>query len=173
MMPFFYTLLLLIIIQRLLELFYARRNEKRMKRRGALEFGASHYKWIVLLHVAFFTALLVEVLQLEGTFGVAWPLFLALFIAAQIIRIWALKSLGPYWNTKIIVLPGAEKIAGGPYRFLPHPNYLVVAIEILTLPLIFGAWRTALVFTLANALLLLLVRIPAEEKALQMLKARR
>ncbi|MEZ0480894.1 isoprenylcysteine carboxyl methyltransferase family protein [Planococcus sp. SSTMD024] len=173
MMPIFYTILLIIVLQRIFELFYARRNEKKMKQKGALEFGAGHYKWIVLLHVLFFVALLVEVHQLNGTFGIAWPLFLFLFIMAQIVRIWALKSLGPYWNTKIIVLPGAEKIALGPYRFLPHPNYLVVAIEILALPLIFGAWRTALIFTVANALLLIFVRIPAEEQALEMLKTKR
>ncbi|MGM0898955.1 MAG: isoprenylcysteine carboxyl methyltransferase family protein [Bacillota bacterium] len=173
MMAFFYILLLLIILQRILELFYARRNEKSMKQRGALEFGAGHYKWIVLLHVSFFVALLIEVQQLGGTFGVVWPLFLSLFIIAQIVRVWSLKSLGPYWNTKIIVLPGAEKIVRGPYRFLPHPNYMVVAVEIFALPMIFGAWRTALAFTVANALLLLFVRIPAEEQALEMLKARR
>ena len=139
MITFFYILLFLIVLQRILELFHARKNEKEMKRRGALEFGSGHYKWIVLLHVSFFVALLIEVPQLDGTFGVAWPFFLFLFIVAQIVRVWALKSLGPYWNTKIIVLPGAEKIVRGPYRFLPHPNYLVVAVEILALPMIFGA----------------------------------
>src|SRR5690606_20225813 len=99
-----------------------------------------------------------------------WWVFLIVFAAAQILRVWALASLGRFWNTKILVLPGAKKVKKGPYRWLPHPNYIVVALEILSLPLIFGAWRTALVFTIANALLLLLVRIPAEEKALQQLE---
>lgn len=170
MMVFFYILLSIVIAQRLFELGYARLNEKRMKQKGAVEFGSGHYKWIVLLHVLFFIALVVEVWQAGGSLGVFWPLFLGLFLVAQIIRVWALASLGPYWNTKILVLPGAQRVAKGPYRFLPHPNYLVVAAEIFALPLIFGAWKTALAFSIANALLLLLVRIPEEERALGMLK---
>lgn len=94
-----------------------------------------------------------------------------IFAIAQVLRIWALSSLGRFWNTKILILPGAEKVKKGPYRWLPHPNYIVVALEIAALPLVFGAWRTALFFSIANALLLLLVRIPAEEKALQQLKS--
>ncbi|MBT2581391.1 isoprenylcysteine carboxylmethyltransferase family protein [Planococcus sp. ISL-109] len=169
-MVFFYTLLLIVILQRILEIVYARRNEKKMKQKGAIEFGADHYKWIVLLHILFFVFFIAETIQLGAALSAWWLLFLGLFIVAQIIRVWALTSLGPYWNTKIIVLPGAQKVARGPYRFLPHPNYWVVAAEILALPLIFGAWKTALFFTIANALLLLFVRIPAEERALEMLE---
>lgn len=166
---FFAVVFIFVIVQRLAEMLYAKSNEKRMKQQGAIESGAAHYKWIVLLHVLFFIALLVEVLFFDVMETGIWWLFLAIFIVAQILRVWALASLGQFWNTKILVLPGAEKVKKGPYRWIPHPNYIVVALEIFSLPLIFGAWRTALVFTIANALLLLLVRIPAEEKALQQL----
>lgn len=169
-MTFFYALFGFVVLQRLFEVMYARSNEKTMKKQGAIEAGADHYKWIVLLHVLFFISLLVEVVALEGGVGSAWLIFLAIFVAAQILRVWALASLGRFWNTKILVLPGADKVKSGPYRWLPHPNYIVVALEILSLPLIFGAWRTALIFSVANALLLLFVRIPAEEKALRALK---
>lgn len=170
MMIFFYIVFIFVIAQRLAEIVYAKSNEKRMKGEGAIESGAEHYKWIVLLHVLFFVALLVEVLYFDLADSGIWWVFLIVFAAAQILRVWALASLGRFWNTKILVLPGAKKVKKGPYRWLPHPNYIVVALEILSLPLIFGAWRTALVFTIANALLLLLVRIPAEEKALQQLE---
>jgi methyltransferase len=95
-----------------------------------------------------------------------WWLWLAVFVLAQGLRYWAIQSLGRYWNTRIIIVPGAKKIASGPYRYLRHPNYLAVALELLSLPLIFNAWITALAATLLNAWLLLTVRIPAEEKAL-------
>lgn len=170
MTPFFAVIFIFVILQRLAEVIYAKSNEKRMKQQGAIESGASHYKWIVLLHVLFFISLLIEVLFFEmADTGIRW-LFLIVFIVAQILRVWALASLGQFWNTKILVLPGAEKVKKGPYRWIPHPNYVVVALEIFSLPLIFGAWRTALVFSIANALLLLLVRIPAEEEALRQLE---
>ena len=169
-MTFFYFIFGFVILQRLLEVMYAKSNERLMKQQGAIEAGASHYKWIVLLHVLFFVSLLVEVQFTEADKWRTWFFFLLVFIVAQILRVWALTSLGRFWNTKILVLPGAEKVKSGPYRWIPHPNYVVVALEIASLPLIFGAWRTALMFTVANALLLLLVRIPAEEKALQQLK---
>lgn len=169
-MTFFYALIGFVVLQRLLEVVYARSNEKRMKSEGAIEAGATHYKWIVLLHIFFFIALILEVLVYSTGLSAAWQVFLLIFIAAQLLRFWALSSLGKFWNTKILVLPGAPKVRRGPYRWISHPNYVVVALELAALPLIFGAWRTALVFTIANALLLLLVRIPAEEKALQLLK---
>lgn len=168
-MTFFLTLITIVIVQRLLEVLYARANEKWMKREGAIEAGADHYKWIVLLHVLFFAALFLEVLWLGTERLSGWQFFLMLFIVAQILRVWALASLGRFWNTKILVLPGAVRVQRGPYRWIPHPNYIVVALELFSLPMIFGAWRTAVIFTVANALLLLFVRIPAEEKALELL----
>ncbi|QHJ69394.1 MULTISPECIES: isoprenylcysteine carboxyl methyltransferase family protein [Planococcaceae] len=167
MRGFFYIVFIFVILQRLAEMIYAKSNEKQMKKEGAIESGAAHYKWIVLLHLFFFIALLTEVLYFDLLDNRFWWVFLIVFVVAQILRVWALASLGRFWNTKILVLPGAEKVKKGPYRWLPHPNYIVVALEIASLPMIFGAWRTALVFSAANALLLLLVRIPAEEKALR------
>ncbi|MBT2570626.1 isoprenylcysteine carboxylmethyltransferase family protein [Planococcus sp. ISL-110] len=170
-MTFFYLLIGFVILQRLLEVVYARFNEKAMRKQGAVEFGAGHYKWIVLLHVLFFLSLLLETWTFGTELGSGWQIFLVIFAIAQLLRFWALASLGRFWNTKILILPGAALVKKGPYRWLPHPNYLVVAMEIAALPLIFDAWRTALIFSVANALLLLMVRIPAEEKALQQLKS--
>ena len=170
-MTFFFILFIFVVAQRLLEVVYARSNEKRMREQGAIEVGADHYKWIVLLHVLFFISLLGEVLYLQTEPAWGWQWFFIIFLIAQVLRIWSLASLGPFWNTKILVLPGASRVSRGPYRWLSHPNYVVVATEIVTFPLIFGAWRTALVFSIANALLLLYVRIPTEEQALQKLKS--
>ncbi len=170
-MTFFYLLIGFVVLQRLLEVVYARSNEKVMRRQGAIEVGAEHYKWIVLLHVLFFVSLLLESWISGIELGSGWQIFLVIFVGAQLLRFWALSSLGRFWNTKILILPGADKVKKGPYRWLPHPNYIVVVLEIATLPLIFGAWRTALIFSIANVLLLLFVRIPAEEKALRQLKS--
>lgn len=167
MRGFFYSVFFFVILQRLAEMVYAKSNEKWMTKEGAIESGAAHYKWIVLLHLFFFIALLIEVHYFDLLENRFWWIFLIVFVVAQILRVWALASLGRFWNTKILVLSGAEKVKKGPYRWLPHPNYIVVALEIASLPLIFGAWRTALIFSAANALLLLLVRIPAEEEALR------
>lgn len=108
-MTFFYIIVGFVVLQRLLEVAYARSNERFMKKQGAIEAGAAHYKWIVLLHVLFFVSLTVEVFYTGGNLGEAWPIFLLIFILAQILRVWALASLGRFWNTKILVLPGAKK----------------------------------------------------------------
>ncbi|KIL80252.1 isoprenylcysteine carboxyl methyltransferase family protein [Bacillus badius] len=170
-MSLFFLVFTFVVLQRLLEVIYARSNEKRMRAQGAIEFGAEHYKWIVLLHVLFFVSLLAEVFYIGMDLAPGWQWFFAGFLIAQLLRVWSLASLGPFWNTKILVLPGASKVKRGPYRWIPHPNYVVVAMEIASLPLIFGAWRTALIFSVANALLLLFIRIPAEEKALERLES--
>lgn len=96
-----------------------------------------------------------------------WWLWLMVFLLAQGLRYWAISSLGKYWNTRILIVPGARRVATGPYRFIPHPNYLAVALELFSLPLIFNAWITAIVATILNAILLLGIRIPAEERALR------
>lgn len=171
MISLFYIIFTFVIVQRLAEMVYAKSNEKVIRKKGAVESGAEHYKWIVLLHVLFFIALLTEVLYFKTEGSVIWWIFLIIFVVAQILRVWAIASLGRFWNTKILVIPGAEKVNKGPYRWLPHPNYIVVALELASLPMIFGAWRTAIVFTVANAILLLFVRIPAEEKALRELES--
>jgi methyltransferase len=154
------------IIQRLLELVIARRNEKWMKEQGAREFGLKHYQFIVLMHSLFFGVLLFEKITFSRELSAFWPLLAVLFFCTQLIRIWAITSLGRYWNTKIIVLPNVEVVRRGPYRFIKHPNYLVVSIELLIVPLMFGAYITAGLFTILN-ILMLSIRIPAEEKALR------
>lgn len=113
-----------------------------------------------------FVCYLLEVFIFEQNLSPFWPILLILFFLTQAGRVWALFSLGKYWNTKIIVLPGAEVVRRGPYRFIKHPNYAIVAAEFLVIPLMFQAYITAAVFTLLN-IMVLYVRIPAEEKALK------
>ena len=156
---------MLVALQRLLELVLARRNERRARARGAVEWGRGHYPLIVGLHSLWLVSTLVEGLLRGPVFPVYWPAALALFLLVQPLRYWAILSLGESWNTKILVVPGAKPVRGGPYRYLNHPNYVVVVVEILTFPLIFGAWLTALVFTLLNAVVLG-VRIREENRAL-------
>jgi methyltransferase len=164
----FYLVLAIIIIQRLAELRIARSNELWMKSKGALEFGQKHYKLMVMMHTLFFVALLAEVIVLKRGLSPYWPALLILFLVTQGVRVWALSSLGRFWNTKIIVLPNANIVRKGPYRFIKHPNYVIVTIELIVIPLLFQAYITAGVFTLLNAAMLY-IRIPAEEKALKQL----
>jgi methyltransferase len=164
-MLIFYLFFLIIAIQRLCELIIAKRNERWMKSRGAIEFGQEHYRLIVTVHAMFFVVYFLEVTAWQTKLSVLWPVLLSLFIVTQIIRIWALTSLGHYWNTKIIVLPQATIVKKGPYRFLKHPNYLVVTIEFIIIPMLFEAYFTAFLFTILNGIILS-IRIPAEEKAL-------
>ncbi|CAA9451510.1 MAG: Alkylpyrone O-methyltransferase (B. subtilis BpsB) [uncultured Rubrobacteraceae bacterium] len=155
----------LVAVQRLLELFRARRNERRARARGAIERGRGHYPYIVALHSLWLVSTLVEGLLRGPELPALWPVPLALFLLVQPLRYWALSSLGESWNTRILVVPGARPVRRGPYRYLSHPNYVVVVVEILTFPLIFGAWMTALVFTVLNAAVLF-VRIREENRAL-------
>ncbi|KMK75390.1 isoprenylcysteine carboxyl methyltransferase [Alkalihalobacillus pseudalcaliphilus] len=154
------------MVQRLFEVVIANRNKKWMEAQGAFEVGKEHYPFMVLMHIGFFFALIAEMVwkQPQLTSWAAVPF--CLFIIAQMIRIWALTSLGRYWNTRIIVLPGAKVITKGPYQFMRHPNYVVVVIELLCLPLIFQAYWTALIFSSLN-LLILSIRIKSEERALK------
>ena len=158
--------LTIVIIQRLVELFIAKQNEKWMKSQGAFEAGASHYPYMVAMHICFFVALIAEVIGLDRGLSAVWPLFLTLFLLAQLLRVWCLSSLGKYWNTKIIVLPHAKVVRKGPYKWIRHPNYLIVATELMVLPLLFNAYLTALLFTLLN-MWMMSVRIPVEEQALK------
>jgi methyltransferase len=156
----------LVVLQRLLELWYSRRNERRLRARGAVERGAGHYPLMVGLHSLWLISTLVEEFLRGPEIPTWWPVPLAAFLLVQPLRYWAIVSLGVNWNTRVLVLPGMKLVKSGPYRYFPHPNYVVVAVEILTFPLIFGAWITAIVFTLLNAALLL-VRIRTENRALK------
>lgn len=161
----FFIVISLVITQRLIEVFVAKRNEKRMLAQGAYEVGASHYPYMISLHVSFFVCLIAEVVIFDRGISPLFPLFFLIFLFVQALRIWCLTSLGQFWNTKIIILPGANVVTKGPYLFIRHPNYVVVCIEIALLPLMFQAYLTAISFTLLN-LAMLSVRIPLEEKAL-------
>lgn len=158
-----------LILQRLAELFIAKRNEKWMKDKGAYEVGARHYKWFVVVHSLFFISILLEVLSRPGAGQQLNLLLFILFLATQAVRIWCLVSLGRFWNTKIIILPGAKLVSKGPYRFIKHPNYWIVGIELFIIPLLFHAYITALLFPILH-LLLLRIRIPEEERALSALQ---
>jgi len=163
----FIGLFLFIVFQRIVELRIAKKNEQLLKAKGAIEYGQTHYKYIVILHVLFLVSFFIESIVKGVQLATWWWVALFIFVVAQAMRVWTLRSLGMYWNTKIIVLPKANVIRKGPYRFLRHPNYVIVAIELLSLPLMFQAYVTATVFSIANLCILMLVRIPAEENALR------
>jgi methyltransferase len=155
------AVLLLVVAQRLLELAVAERNTRRLLARGAVEHGRGHYPLFVLLHSAWLVALVVAVPWEREP---SWWL-LGLYLLLQPMRVWCIWSLGDRWTTRVIVPPGAAAVRRGPYRWLGHPNYLVVALELAVLPLAFGAWAVAIVFTALNALLLR-TRIGVENAAL-------
>jgi methyltransferase len=154
-------LVLLVALQRLAEVVWARRNERRLLAEGGIEVAAAHYPLFFVLHGSWLAALWLLV---PADAPVIW-LPLVLYALLQGARLWVIKSLGRYWTTRVITVPGAPLIKRGPYRWLKHPNYLVVASEIAVLPLAFGAWQIALVFSVLNALLLT-HRIRVEEQAL-------
>jgi len=151
--------------ERVGELVLSRRNVRRLLARGAREEGAGQFWMFVVLHALFPIALVLEVAG-GARSGPGWPLWLALWLLAQALRVAAVAALGERWNVRIVVLPGAPPIRRGIYRWLAHPNYLAVALEFVAAPLMFGAWRTALAGSLLNAGALAL-RIPAEERALR------
>lgn len=157
-----FVLLAYVIAERLLELVIARRNTVGLLARGAVEVGAGHYPVMIALHVSWLAAVVAWVAITDADVSV--PL-LILYVALQGLRFWVMGTLGPYWTTRIITLPDAPLIKSGPYRFLRHPNYVVVTIEIALLPLVFGAWHIALAYTVLNALMLR-TRIGAENGAL-------
>lgn len=155
-------IVLLVAAQRLLELRLSRRHEARLVAAGAVEFGAAHYPLFVLLHGGWLAALL---------FAVPWerpghPWLLGAFFALQPLRCWCIRSLGGRWTTRVLVLPGAPPVRHGPYRWLRHPNYVVVTLELALLPLAYGMAAVALLAGLANALLLR-HRVAVEERALR------
>ncbi|RFU61670.1 isoprenylcysteine carboxyl methyltransferase family protein [Bacillus sp. V59.32b] len=164
----FYFFIIFICVQRVVELVIARKNESWMKKQGATEFGKSHYPWMVMMHICFLSSLILEVTLMDKSASSYWPIWLTLFLAAQAGRVWVIASLGRYWNTKIIVLPGAEVTENGPYKYFKHPNYLIVAIEIVVISLLFNAYMTGILFSLLNAWMMT-VRIPEEERALKSL----
>jgi methyltransferase len=153
-------ILALVTLQRLGELVLARRNTERLKARGAIEFDAEHYPLIVLVHAAW-----LATLWILGRDQDVNPWLLAVFVVLQGIRLWVLATLGSRWTTRIIILPGEPLIVSGPYRYFSHPNYAVVVGEIAVLPLALHLPLVAAVFTLLNAVVLV-IRLRAEVRAL-------
>jgi methyltransferase len=155
-----------VAVERLVEVRVAERNRAVSKTNGGVEFGAGHYPAMVALHIGLLAGCLVEPIVLHRPFipALGWPM-LALVALAQALRWWCITTLGYQWNTRVIVIPGAGRVTGGPYRFLPHPNYIAVITEGIALPLVHTAWVTAVVFTVLNAWLLS-TRVKVENAAL-------
>ncbi|WP_037985707.1 isoprenylcysteine carboxyl methyltransferase family protein [Thalassobacillus devorans] len=156
-----------ILLQRIVELFIAKANRQWAMKHGGKEHGKEHYKWFIALHTLFFISIYFD----ASLFFDSWrpKAFIGLFIAfsiLQLFRAWCILSLGKYWNTRVIIVPGHQLIAKGPYRFIKHPNYWVVLLELIILPLLFQAYITAVLFPILH-LLLMKIRIPVEEKALK------
>lgn len=163
----FTLLVAAVAVARIGELVVAKRHLRWAREQGGVEYGAGHYPAMVLLHAAFLVACLVEVPVADRPFlpALGWPA-LVLLGAAHALRWWCITSLGKRWTTRVVVVPGAPLVTRGPYRWMRHPNYVAVALEIIALPLVHSAWVTAVVFTVLNAVLLLRFRIPVEERAL-------
>lgn len=161
------ALVVAVIAARLVELRVAARHLAWARERGGIESGAGHYPVMVALHTALLAGCLAEVVLADRPFvpWLGWPM-LALLVAAHALRWWCIRTLGPQWNTRVVVVPGLPLVTGGPYRWLRHPNYVAVVAEGIALPLVHTAWVTAVAFTVANLVLLLGVRIPVEERAL-------
>ena len=167
----FTVVVLLVGVERLAELVVSKRNAAWSFARGGVETGREHFPFMVVLHTGFLLGALVEVwVRRPDPPAVLVGSMLALAVASQVLRWWCITTLGPRWNTRVIVVPGLAPVTSGPYRFLSHPNYVAVVVEGVALPLVGGAWITALVFTVVNAGLLF-VRIRVENQALAGLPA--
>ena len=162
----FTLVLAAVVAERLVELVVSRRHERRLRARGAVEVGREHYPWMVVLHATFLAACLAEVWLLGRPFVPALAAAMALLVVLSMaLRYWTIATLGDRWTTRVLVLPRAPLVTGGPFRFLRHPNYLAVAMEIFAIPLLHTAWLTAALWGGAN-LAVLAVRIRVEERAL-------
>jgi len=167
------VLILLTGAERITELVISRRNAAWAFANGGKEFGLAHFPFMVALHTGLLLACLAEVFFGQRPFipALGWPM-LVIALGCQAMRFWIIATLGKQWNTRVIVVPGAGRITTGPYRFLTHPNYLIVIVEGIALPLVHTAWVTAIVFTVLNAILLFGFRIPTERCALELLDQR-
>jgi len=162
----YYLFIALIGAERLVELVVSRRNATWSFARGGREFGRSHYPVMVGMHAALLLSCVAEVFFAHRPFipALGWPM-VAVVAASTAVRWWCATTLGKHWNPRLIIVPGAELVRSGPYRWVHHPNYMAVAAEVVALPLVHSAWLTAIVFTIANAAVLR-VRISAENRAL-------
>jgi methyltransferase len=162
----FTVLVALVAVERVAELVVSRRNAAWSMERGGVETGKGHYPVMVVLHTGLLAAMLVEAYSRrpEVPPALAWSM-LTVVVAAQGLRWWCIRTLGPRWNTRVIVVPGLPPVRSGPYAWMRHPNYVAVVVEGVALPLVHACWWTALAFTLAN-IPLLAIRLRCEERAL-------
>ena len=165
-MTWYLLLIGAVALERVAELVVSQRNLAWSRARGGVEFGSGHYPTMVVLHTALLVGCVAEVALLDRPFlpALGWPM-LAVVLGAQVLRWWCISTLGRQWNTRVVVVPGAPRVTGGPYRLLSHPNYVAVIAEGIALPLVHSAWITACVFTVLNAALLG-TRIRTENTAL-------
>jgi methyltransferase len=150
-----------LILQRLSELYISSRNEKWLLQNGAIQYGQSHYPYMVAMHTLFILSIITEY-YLRGGTAISWILLIA-FLAVLSFKFWALSSLGKYWNTKIYRIPGVYPVKKGPYKIFKHPNYMEVVCEIAIIPLVFHLYYTAIIFSILNVAMLT-VRITVENK---------
>ncbi|MBV9593222.1 MAG: isoprenylcysteine carboxyl methyltransferase family protein [Actinobacteria bacterium] len=168
-MIWFLLFVLAVGLERLVELVVSRRNLRWSLERGGHEIGLEHFPVMVVLHTGLLVGALLEAWLAPRSFVpvLGWPM-LVVVVLSQALRWWCVVTLGPQWNTRIVIVPGLSRVTGGPYRYLTHPNYVAVVAEGIALPLVRTAWITAVTFTVLNAALLT-VRIRAENRALQQL----
>src|ERR1700749_3579161 len=158
---YFIIFIIFLVAQRLTELAVSKRNEKWLLAQGAIEYGREHYPFIVALHTLFIVSIIAEYYLTGGQ--ALNIIFLSLFILLLLFKYWVLSSLGTYWNTRIYRVPGAVAVKKGPYKLFKHPNYVDVVCEIAIIPLVFNLYYTAIIFSVLNAIMLL-VRIRVENK---------
>lgn len=166
---FFYFFIGFVVLQRVTELIIAKRNEKESKSLGGYEIDRNGYIPIVIMHTLFFISFFAEYYLLHKVINAFSVYLLIIFILTQILRYWAIITLGKKWNTRIIIIPGAKLVKSGPYRIFKHPNYVAVITEIAIIPLIFSCYYTSIIFTIFNAVILTR-RIKIENTALGELK---
>ncbi|MDF8266324.1 isoprenylcysteine carboxyl methyltransferase family protein [Luteipulveratus flavus] len=165
-MGWFTAFVLLVGLERVAELVVSKRHAAWAFARGGREYGAGHYPVMVVLHTSLLVGALLEVWLLDRPFlpALGWTMVVVVLLT-QALRWWCIRTLGHFWNTRVIVVPGADLVTRGPYRLIPHPNYVAVVVEGVALPLVHTAWLTAVLFTVLNAALLT-VRIRVEDAAL-------
>jgi methyltransferase len=154
-------------LERVAELVVSARNARWAFERGGVEHGRAHFPVMVALHTGLLVACVAEAWLADRPFlpWLGWPM-LVLVVASQALRWWCVRTLGPRWNTRVVVVPGMPLVVRGPYARWRHPNYVAVVLEGIALPLVHTCWVTAIAFTVLNAVLLLGARIPVEERAL-------
>jgi methyltransferase len=166
MFNIYVLILVLVALERIFEIFLSKKHERVLKSLGAVEHGQEHFLAMKVMHTLFLVSCLAEAYFKETPPSeMQFAAFTALAILTQVLRYWVITTLGSRWTINVMVLPNAPLITHGPFRWIRHPNYLAVVIEIIALPMIFNSFITAITFTILNSVVLF-VRIRAEEKAL-------